>query len=127
MFDWRRFGRAYVMTTRIPMPLETERYEYSIEGNPNGVFFFPLGAHPVDHTIVPKEGDFWVGQYHFIVLDYEIFSDSVICCLANRHRVWWLKLRSRLHYRYEDIKLRLQLTLYVWGLRKHPRNKYWRM
>lgn len=110
---------AKIAEKRIDLPFDRFRYEYEWKGEDAtaDVDLYRLADRQrLGIERAPKPGDtFWLGHLELVVVDYH--SDMWLweVGLANG-RGFQAMYARRLFYFWENLRSRIILTLYVWGL-----------
>lgn len=98
----------------IELPFGKRRFEYEWQGDSNiAQINGGMSWQVIDNLKVGQE--FWLGHLQLIPTDYNPYADTYEVALADGQGYQRFYNR-RLHYFLDNLKCRIILTLYVWGL-----------
>lgn len=116
MFNIPYENLAQIRVTQIPLPYGKQRLEYEWIGESNMSI---VGYFENRDVFLPRNAkvgtDFWLGHLNLVVVDHDYMSDSTLVALADGRAYQSLYARKA-YYFLDNLKCRLILTLYVWGL-----------
>ena len=104
---------AMVECKRVILPFNKYRLEFKWVGENNVARIADGAFMELSPDRVGRE--FWLGDLHLVATNYDVFSDIYEVALADGTGYQRLYNR-RLYYFLDNLKCRLILTLYVWGL-----------
>ncbi len=108
-----------LIVNRIPMPFDKWRFEYEW---PPGAKEAVIDVYTrLEDNITPGR-EFWLGNLNLICVDFDILSQCVTVALMDG-RGYQAYLRRRFFYIYQNIVMRIVLTLYVWGLANYSQGE----
>ncbi len=112
---------AKVIQRRIDLPFGCSRFEYDWSGDDTlaNIDLYRVRFNG-DQIFPPKIGqEFWLGHLNLVVVDYHTESRVSEVALASG-RGYQAAYRRQLYYFWENLRSRIVLTLYVWGLADAP-------